>query len=152
MGSPAYWGKLVCFEAGLRKPSLISFGLFSPNDNLGFIASVNTNSVLSTATVTFASTLVIDTSTAQIITVILTADVASCTLNYAGSTAPTGLQVYLRIVQNSTGGWTFVLPTNLLLDTGYTVDPGASRVTVLPIEWNGTKWECFAPPFSFPLS
>ncbi len=41
MGSPAYWGQLVSFMAGLRKPALIPFGLFSPDDNLGFIASVS---------------------------------------------------------------------------------------------------------------
>lgn len=40
MGSPAFWGKLVNFTASLRKPALIAFGDFSPNDNLNFIADM----------------------------------------------------------------------------------------------------------------
>ena len=38
MATPANWGKLVSFTASERKPDLIPFGYFSPNDNLGFIA------------------------------------------------------------------------------------------------------------------
>ena len=33
-------GQLANFSAGLRKPALKQFGLFSPNDNLGFIAGI----------------------------------------------------------------------------------------------------------------
>lgn len=40
MGSPAYFGKLVNFEASLRKPGFIPFGTFSPGDNLSFIADL----------------------------------------------------------------------------------------------------------------
>lgn len=156
MGSPATWGKLVAFEAALRKPMLIPFGLFSPNDNLAFIAGVsNTAPPVTTANVTFAATLVIDTSVAQVLSVTLTADVTSCTLNYAGgSTIADGLQVWLRIIQNATGGWTFALPTNLVTDPGYVVDPGASRATVLPIEWDDalSKWIFFSEPFSVPTA
>ena len=42
MATPANWGKLVNFTSGLRKPALIPFGYFSPNDNLGFIAGLST--------------------------------------------------------------------------------------------------------------
>jgi hypothetical protein len=38
--SAAHWGQLVNFEASLRKPALVDFGLFSPDDNLAFIASL----------------------------------------------------------------------------------------------------------------
>lgn len=34
----AYFGQLVSFTGSLRKALLIPFGLFSPNDNLGFLA------------------------------------------------------------------------------------------------------------------
>ena len=74
MGSPAFWGMLVNFEAGLRKPALIPFGLFSPGDNLGFIAGIDANGMLgyaveapngvvstpgTTFTFTFAPTIVV---------------------------------------------------------------------------------------------
>lgn len=38
MATPANWGKLVNLESALRKSSLIPFGLFSPDDNMAFLA------------------------------------------------------------------------------------------------------------------
>ena len=43
MATSANWGKLVSFVAGLRKPALIPFGYFSPNDNISFIAGVGSS-------------------------------------------------------------------------------------------------------------
>lgn len=37
----AFFGQLANFTAGYRKRFLIPFGLFSPNDNIGFIASID---------------------------------------------------------------------------------------------------------------
>lgn len=50
MATPANWGKLVNFMAGLRKPALIPFGYFSPNDNIGFIASLDGATIYPTGT------------------------------------------------------------------------------------------------------
>lgn len=235
MGSPALWGRLVNFEASLRKPALIYFGSFSPGDNLGFIADMPTNGAtfsptltppngtrttftfsalplyivwnntvqfqnigytltgpvagiytatfmdyagniltpgstdsiiaqtttlnepssggqqVSRASVAWASNLTIDTSIAQVITVLLTGNVTATNLTYQSSSAvPNGTAVSLRFQQNGTGGWTVTLPANLAHDSGFAIDPGASRTTVLPILYNGNtaEWEFTAAPFS----
>jgi hypothetical protein len=41
-----YWGQLKTFESALRKPGLIPFGLFSPNDNISFVAGIGGNTPL----------------------------------------------------------------------------------------------------------
>ena len=152
MGSPAYFGKLAAFEAALRKPGLVAFGLFNAQDNLGFIAGFpGAGSSFSQSTSAFSSPLVIDTSTADVITVVLTANVASMTLNYGGSSLiPTGQRFWLRLVEDATGGWTVVLPTNLHYDQGFAIDTGATRINILPMRWNSANWEFFEEPFSIP--
>ena len=153
MGSPAFFGKLVNFQAAERKPMLIPFGLFNPQDNLSFIASVSSGSQLTQATVSYASALVIDVSVADVISVTLTGNVASMTLDYTGvSTIPTGQRLWIRLVQDATGGRTVALPSNLICDSGFAVDHGASRATVLPIQWNGTHWIFFDTSFSVPTA
>ena len=131
---------------------MVAFGLFNAADNLSFIATFPTGPTqYSQSTSTFSSTLVIDTSTADVITVILTANVTSMTLNYGGSgLIPTGQRFWLRLVENATGGWTVALPANLHYDQNFSVDTVASRITILPIRWNGNNWEFFEEPFSIP--
>jgi hypothetical protein len=132
---------------------LVPFGLFGPSDNLSFIATVNSEAQLSVAAVAYASALVIDTSLADVITVLLTGNVASMTLNYAGSSVvPVAQRLWIRLLQDSTGGRTVVLPSNLEYDAGFAVDPAANRATVLPIQWNGTEWIFFSAPFSVPVA
>jgi len=153
MGSPAYFAKLANFEASSRKAALIPFGLFNVADNLNFIASVDSGSQLNQSTMAFSTTPAIDSSLADVISMTLTANVASMTFTYAGSgSIPTGQRFWLRLVQNATGGWTVALPTNLITDIGVTVDPGPLRATVFPVQWNGSSWIFFAPVFSVPLA
>lgn len=153
MGSAAYWGKLAAFEASLRKPALVAFGLFNGADNLSFIADMPSTVVpnsLTTATVTFSSTPAFDANLARVLTIVLTGNVTSSTINFNGSgTIPAGTWVYLRIVEDATGGRTFALPANLHSDS-FVIDSGALRVNILPVRWNGANWEFFAPPFSLP--
>jgi hypothetical protein len=150
MGSPSYWGKLVNFEAALRKPGMVAFGLFNPADNLNFIATFPTGPTqFSQSTVSFSSSAVIDTSTADVITILLTAPVTSMVLNYGGgSLIPTGQRFWLRIVEDSTGGWSCALPSNLNVDQSYAIDIGANRINILPMRWNSVNWEFFEEPFS----
>lgn len=154
MASPSYWGQLVAFQSSLRKPMLVPFGLFNPQDNLGFIASApGGGNSLSQASVPFAAALAIDTSLANVITVLLTGNVTSMKLNYNKSTTiPNGQQNWLRLLQDGTGNRTVALPASLITDTGFAVDPGANRATVLPIQWNGTHWIFFTAPFSVPTA
>jgi hypothetical protein len=70
---------------------------------------------------------------------------------YLGSIPPTGTQVYLRLIQDATGGRTFAFPPNLLVDPSFAIDLGANKVTVLPIQFTGASWEFFAAPESFPM-
>src|SRR5579885_1815295 len=127
MGSPAYFARLVNFLAASRKSAFIPFGSFSPQDSswLGVIASIpNSQAVTSIATWAFSPTPNIDVSTASVISLVLSANVTSCTLNYQGAVAPQRCEVELRITQDSTGGWVFPLPSNLVVDQGFQVDPG----------------------------
>lgn len=154
MGSPAYFGKLATFISAQRKNALVPFGLFNAQDNLAFIASIPTAPTLASASQAYASTLAIDISAADVITVTLTGNVASMTLNYAGSsTIPSGQRVWIRLVQDSTGGRTVVLPSNLLADQDYAIDPGINRASVLPIFYDTSlgKWKFFTDPFSVPI-
>jgi hypothetical protein len=153
MGSPAFWGQLVAFESALRKPLLVPFGLFNPQDNLGFIASIDTGSQLTTLSLAYSSALSIDVSSADVISILLTGNVASTTLNYSGSSIiPIGQRVWIRYIQNSTGGWTVALPANLNYDQGFVVDPTPGRTTVLPLMYKGlsTGWVFFGEAFSVP--
>lgn len=232
MGSPSLFGKLANFGATLRKPMLIPFGLFSPNDNISFLPDLpgvsqaftptltapdgtrttfqfaglpaylvwngvdqfqNTGYTitgpvsgiytatftdyqgnvltpsptddiraagstivpaasapgqLSQANVAYASTLNINVTAAQEISILLTGNVAVTNLQYPFSSIPQGQWVILRFQQNATGGWTVALPTNLVTDPGFAVDPTPSRTTVLPVSWNGVSWIFFAVPFT----
>lgn len=156
MGSPAYFARLVNFTAAERKNAFIPFGLFNAADATwlkNVVGIPGFGSTLSQATETFSSTLAIDSSAADVITVVLTANVTSMTINYAGSsTIPTGQRFWLRLVENSTGGWTCALPSNLNLDTGWAIDTRANRATVLPIQYNGVHWIFFEEPFSVPVA
>jgi len=140
------------FNAASRKNNMVRFALFGPNQDLSWIDN-QPNGPLSVQSISYSSTPAFDASLANVLTITLTGSVTSSTINFAGSgTIPLGQQVYLRIQQNATGGYTFALPGNLLTDPGYSIDPGPSRVTVLPIQFNGTNWEFFAAPFSFPAA
>jgi|SRR5580704_14995380 hypothetical protein len=152
-GSASFWGQLVNFEAALRKPLLVPFGLFNAQDNLAFIASVSSSSGLSLSSVAYSSALSIDLSLADVITVLLTGNVASMTLNYAGTAnVSVGQRNWIRLLQNATGGWTVNLPANLNYDPAFAVDPDANRATVLPVMWNGANWIFFDTAFSVPTA
>lgn len=153
MASPSYFGKLVTFTSASRKNSLIAFGLFSPNDAawLANIAGIPAQNAYTSAVIPYAAALTIDTSTADVISVTLTGNVTSFILNYGGSAViPSGQRVWIRLIQDATGSRTVTLPSNLITDQSFAVDPGVQRSTVLPIEWNGTNWIFFSEPFSVP--
>lgn len=153
MGSPAYFGKLVNFLASSRKPAFIPFGTFNPADStwLTGIASIpqggQPNSI---ATQTFSSTPSFDVATANVIEMVLTANVSVSHLTYNAAIggAPQGWEFELRLKQDGTGSRTFSFPSDLVVDTGFTIDPGANRTTVLPIRWNGSNWVFRDPAFS----
>lgn len=155
MGSPAYFGKLANFVASLRKPGLVPFGLFNAQDNLAFVADLpSSGHTLTPATVAYSAAPAFDTSTGDVLTIILTGNVTSSTLNYGGSSSiPTGTRVYLKIQEDGVGGHTFVLPTNLHTDS-YVIDTRANRFSMLPIRWNSTTslWEFFSDAFSGPAT
>lgn len=151
MASPSYFGKLLCFQAAYRKNALIPFGLFSPGDNLNFIAEVPAPTVpaQSVVPVNYSAAIVVDSSAGSVFGIAVTGNITSTVLNFRGGvTIPTGTVIQLRYQMNSTGGWTVVLPANLTTDAGFAVDPTPSRTTVMTIEWNGSGWVFFGTPFS----
>lgn len=138
------------FMAASRKRNLARFRLFANNQDTSWIDDAPLDP-LTTIQVAYSSVMVIDTSVANVITVILTGNVISTTLNYDGGSPTTGTTVTLRIVQDATGGHTFALPANLDTDQGYAIDLGPNRVTILPIQYATDHWEFWSAPFSFPL-
>jgi hypothetical protein len=156
MASGSYFGKLATFISGERKPALVPFGLFNAQDNLAFVAGFPTqNQQYTVGSTAYASALVIDSIAFEVNTITLTGNVASTTLNYGGSpTVPQGWWVILRFVQDATGGRTVVLPTNLIVDSGFVIDPTALRATILPIQYDSVlaKWKFFSTAFSVPTA
>lgn len=143
MGAPSQFGHLVNFAAALRKPALIPFGTFNVADTawLAVITDMPSSAPSSTtvtlATIPFSTNLVINAGAAQVQTVFLTGNVNSCVLD---GSPQIGQQLVLRIIQVAPGGWIFTLPSNLVHDAGFAVEPGAGLVTVLPLLFTGTQW------------
>lgn len=153
IGSPAYFGKLATFASALRKPGLIPFGTFVAADAAWLVNIADMpggggsgGRLLSFATVPWATNLVIDVSAADVISVTLSANVTSSSLNFSGGTPPLGQQVQLRIIQNGVGAWTFAFPSDVSLDPSFVIDPGPNQVTIMNLEWNGIEWILFSIP------
>lgn len=146
----------MTFLSASRKPGFIPFGLFNPVDAnwlavvIGYPSAAPTSSTVTLASITGTSNTVIDTSIAQIISIFLSSNVNTSSLTFSGGVPPLGLETTLRIIQNGVGGWTFAFPSNLVVDSGFFVDPDPNRVTVIPIVWNGTNWIFRGQGFSVP--
>lgn len=106
----------------------------------------------SQASVAWASPLTINTAAAQVLSILLTGNVASTVLTYGLSAIPDGTIVELRFTQDGTGGWTVALPSNLNYSAGFAIDPTPSTTTVLDIRWNlaAGKWLFANTPFTVP--
>lgn len=139
------------FMAASRKRNLARFRLFANNQDTGWIDDAPLDPLTSIQAI-YNPVMVIDTATANIITVVLSGNVTSTTLNYDGGSPTTAVTVSLRIVQDATGGHTFALPSNLQHDQEFAIDPGPNRVTIIPIQFETDHWEFWSEPFSFPLS
>lgn len=128
-------------------------------DVKGRITAATNNLIAATAgahnlaysTVTYASTVTIDTSTADVFTITLTGDLSGITFNYSGGAIPTGRTIYLRLIQDSTGGkHLFALNSLGLFDPSYDVYQSANWASDLPLIYNGSQWEFAATPVVFP--
>jgi hypothetical protein len=156
MGSPSQFAHLTTFASALRKPGLIPFGTFNAADAawLDNITDMPGGSsggdLLSFATVPWAASLTVDVSVADVISVTLSGNVTSSSLNFSGGTPPLGQQVEWRIIQNGVGAWTFAFPPNVVLDPSFVIDPDANSVTVLNLVWNGSAWLATSVAFSAP--
>ena len=151
MGSAAYFAKLANFQAAINKPNLVPFNLFNAADNLAFIAAPPANNQLSQTTLTSAaSTLSVDTSLAQVITIVLQAAVTTMTLAYSGQgSVPNGYATQLRFNQPASGStYAVTLPANLTVPSGFAVSTANGTATVIPILWNGAQWICGSDPFT----
>ena len=137
------------FLSASRKRNLARFGLIPTSQDISWIDNAPSDP-LTFATVAYSATPAFDAAAGQVLTITLTADVTSSSINFAGSsTIPTGTPLLVRILQDGTGGHAFTFPTNLLIDPQFTVDSRANYLTALPLIYNGSRWECSAPPGSF---
>lgn len=131
------------FTAASRKRNTQAFGLLPSiptwiEDN---ISSLSAYTVPSSATPVFEATngsvqrLTVDQNIAPI-------------FKYAGSQS-SGVPyfpLWIRF-QMSGGPWYVQWPSNVSIDANYQLGP---NVTVIGFWWNGSAWECFAPPVENP--
>lgn len=104
-------------------------------------------SSISKVTTAFSSTPTF-TPTAQfcIMQITLSGNVASSTFNAASITA--NAFITLEIIQDATGGRTFVFPTNFLNAGG--VGTSAAQTTIQQFYWDGTNAYAVTPPTVYP--
>lgn len=138
------------FTAADRKRNLIAFGLLPFGTDLSWIAD-NTQSPLPSTTVAYAPSPNFEISTGQIQIMTLTGNVVSSSITYLGSPTPlSGAQIILKVVQDGTGGWLFVLPANVKVYPSFQIDTTPNTATVMNLFYSGTAWEFAAPPVIYP--
>lgn len=138
------------FLAAKRKRNLIRFALYPVNQDVSWIDD-NPLTQFTYVSVTYASSMNIDTSLADIVVITLTGNVSASAFNYNGGTPPDGVRVFVKIVQDAAGNHTFAFPANLPVPQNFAVDDRPLYATLLPIQYvaNTGVWEFFSAPFTF---
>ena len=107
---------------------------------------VNLGRLLTKATVTFAASLTLDPAAGGFLTVTLTANVTDSNITFSAGSVFAGSLLLLEIVQDSTGGWLFNWPTNVLGASTYPISTTASDRTLVTLIYNGSNWMFLCPP------
>lgn len=123
-----------------------SFDATLPDGTTGTLDKINLSAFYSAYTVSFSATPTFDLVNGVTQTITLTGNVTSSTITATAYTLVAGTRLVLRIIQDGTGGRTFVWPTNVLGGAGYLISTIASASTFAELQYNGTNWEFAAPP------
>ncbi len=132
------------YEAASRKRNMIDFGMFPTGTDLTWIRN-NPDLGAEPIVVAFSTTPTFDGADGDIQSFVMTADVNSSTFLWGGSASPAvGSTLSIRLMQDATGGWRFVFPTNVRLEPTYSIDPHAT--TVIHFMFLDSMWEPIYPP------
>lgn len=129
------------YEAAERRRNILPFGLL-----WGDISWIGDNEPIpGTATITYASSIAINTATAQNQLITLTGDLTITSILMDGATPPTPTLLRLRFKQDGTGGWRVLFPTSVALYPGFEIDPAPLAATVLNLIYLAGRFECATP-------
>jgi len=138
------------FEAASRKHNMAGFGMFPADRDLDWIADAGYSPT--PITVAYSATPDFDLSVGNIQRLTLTGNVTSSTFTLNGGlTFPDGYQFYLRILQDSTGGWLFTFPANVRNPANFLVGQDANIMTSFFFEYRGGGWDFSQVPVEGPV-
>ncbi len=138
------------FEAASRKHNMAAFGMFPADRDIDWIADSGYSPT--PVTVAYSTTPVFDLAFGNVQRITLTGNVDSSTfvLN-GGLTFPDGYQFYLRVLQDSTGGWLFTFPDNVRNPVNFIVGQDPSIMTSLFFEYRNSGWDFSQVPVEGPV-
>ncbi len=139
--------KFKNFEAASRKRNMIPFGMFPLGTDLDWIQNASEVSN-STQVASYGTTVTFDYNQANSWSVTLTGDVVTVLITNAGSTTDftDGNLMILQVIQNSTGGWNFPLPSTVRKYSNYAVSALPSTITTIYLQWRSSAWDIITPP------
>ena len=118
------------------------------NPNGGTMAGnkISLGRLITPYSLTFAASLTIDPVNGDFQTVTLTANVTDSAITFSAGSAFSGELLFLQIIQNATGGWTFNWPTNVLSSGSYPISTTANDRTLVTLIYNGSNWMFLCAP------
>lgn len=138
--------QLKNFMAANRKRNLVDFGLLPPGD-YSWIKDNDTVS-FSPYAVTFSATPVFELINGNDQRITLTGDMTSSTITRIGSTTAIdqGTQIFLRFIQDGTGGRIVKMPTNVRQASGISFPTDANTMLTFYLEFRSNGWDMVSAP------
>lgn len=137
------------FEAASRKRNMAGFGMFPSDRDLSWIA--NAEDFQTAVTVPWSATPTFDLADGTIQRILLTANVTSSSFVFEGGLSiPDGMQFWLHVIQNATGGWTFALPATVRNPGTIKIGADPNTMTTFIFEYRSGGWDFIAPPVEGP--
>lgn len=141
------------FEAASRKRNMVSFGLFPSSRDLTWIEDNAPDITPDPVTVTYSATPVFELSDGLDQYITLTGNVDSSTIVMnGGSTIDEGTQLWLHIIQDSTGGRLFNFPVTVRNPANHFIGTDANTLTSMLLEYRNSGWDFITPPVEGPTT
>lgn len=138
------------FDAASRKHNMAAFGMFPANRNLDWIADSGYSPT--PVEVAYSAAPDFDLANGDIQRILLTGDVTSSTFTLNGGLSfPDGYQFYLRVMQDSTGGWLFEFPANVRNPANFLVGQDPGIMTSFFFEYRDSGWDFSQVPVEGPV-
>lgn len=138
------------FEAASRKHNMAAFGMFPADRDLDWIADSGYSPTPVEVAYSTEPTFELANGNVQRITLTGNVDESTFVLN-GGSTFPDAYQFYLRVLQDSTGGWLFTFPANVRNPANFLVGQDPSIMTSLFFEYRDGGWDFSQVPVEGPV-